>query len=99
VNVDCQRENGRLETKRGSHPGTCDKTRSLAYDKRPRIEPAPIETDDDRGNGLANPDATEQLQLYRILERHKDANLTISDVIFAFCASCFGVQFGRTNWT
>ena len=70
--VDCQRENGRLETERGSHPGTCDKTRCPACDKRPRIKPARIETDDDRGNGLANPDAAKQLELYRILERQKN---------------------------
>jgi hypothetical protein len=25
-------------------------------------------------------------------------NLTTSDMIFAFCASCFGVQSGRMNW-
>ena len=72
VAIDLQRKNRGLKAERCRHPSADDKTRRPADDERPRVEPARVEPDDDRGNGLADPYAAEQLQLDRILQRQKN---------------------------
>jgi hypothetical protein len=67
-----ERKDHRLEMRRRGHPGAGDNPCGPADDQGPGIEPAGVEARDYRRNDLTDPNAAEQLQLDRVLQRQQE---------------------------